>query len=144
MNKWDERFIIIAYNVASWSKDPNRQVGAVAIPSSGKQISWGYNGPPTGFDYPFEDKFEKNEYTIHAELNCILNSPFNLDGCTMYVTAPPCLSCALAIAQAGITRLVIPEPEEESSWYEHCVKAMNFLVIKKVELNFFSGDGYVP
>ncbi|MCP3894562.1 MAG: cell division protein DedD, partial [Bacteroides sp.] len=31
LNKWDERFIRMAVNVAEWSKDPGTKVGAVLV-----------------------------------------------------------------------------------------------------------------
>ena len=31
MNKWDERYLRLAKEVSTWSKDPSTQVGAVAV-----------------------------------------------------------------------------------------------------------------
>ena len=31
MNKWDYRFIKLAKEIASWSKDPSTKVGAIAV-----------------------------------------------------------------------------------------------------------------
>ena len=43
--KWDDRFIELANFVASWSKDPSTQVGAVIANSNTKRVvSMGFNG----------------------------------------------------------------------------------------------------
>ena len=31
MNKWDTRFLKLAKEIATWSKDPSTQVGAIAV-----------------------------------------------------------------------------------------------------------------
>ena len=45
LNKWDKRFLEMAKLVASWSKDPSTQVGAVAVRNR-TVIAQGYNGLP--------------------------------------------------------------------------------------------------
>ena len=49
LNKWDKRFLEMAKLVASWSKDPSTQVGAVAVRNR-TVIAQGYNGFPRGVD----------------------------------------------------------------------------------------------
>ena len=44
--------------------------------------------------------------TSHAEMNAILNSRQNLEGCTIYVALFPCSDCSKAIVQAGIKEVV--------------------------------------
>ena len=46
-NKWDIRFLEMAKLVASWSKDPSTQVGAIAVRNR-TVIAQGYNGFPRG------------------------------------------------------------------------------------------------
>ena len=36
--------------VASWSKDPSKKIGAVAIGSKGQVLAQGFNGFPRGID----------------------------------------------------------------------------------------------
>lgn len=51
---------------------------------------------------------------IHAEVNALMQSDRLLrTGGTIYVTAAPCLKCALAIANSGVRRLVCPDWEPE-------------------------------
>ena len=45
MDKWDERYLRLAKEVASWSKDPSTKVGAVAV-LDGSVLAQGYNGFP--------------------------------------------------------------------------------------------------
>ena len=113
-NKWDERFLRIATEVASWSKDPGTTVGAVLV-SDKRIIATGYNGFPQGISDRFEryeDRDLKLAYTVHAEVNAILNAAKNgakTNGSTLYVTFPPCVSCSTSVIQAGIARVVCPD-----------------------------------
>ena len=47
-SKWDQRYINLAKEVSTWSKDPSKQIGAVVIGSKGQVLSQGYNGFPRG------------------------------------------------------------------------------------------------
>jgi dCMP deaminase len=113
LSKWDERFIRIAKEVAGWSKDPGTKVGAVLV-CDRRIIATGYNGFPHGISDSLEryaDRDVKIAYTVHAEVNAILNAAKNgsqTDGSALYVTFPPCVSCSSAIIQAGITHVVPP------------------------------------
>ena len=46
--KWDTRFLRLAFEVASWSKDHSTKVGAVIIGPDKDPRSFGYNGLPRG------------------------------------------------------------------------------------------------
>jgi len=46
--KWDQRYLKLAEEVASWSKDPSRKIGAVAVGAKGQVLAQGYNGFPRG------------------------------------------------------------------------------------------------
>ncbi len=119
INKWDHRFYRTAQDVAKWSKDSEQHVGAVLVSPDGRQVSWGFNGLPKGVADTAErlgDRETKNRLTIHAELNAILNSRRDLSGWTLYVTKPPCVKCALAIIQAGVTCVVCPPMCTSSRW----------------------------
>jgi len=45
---WDGRYISLAKEISSWSKDPSTQCGAVIVGDSGQVLSQGYNGFPRG------------------------------------------------------------------------------------------------
>lgn len=118
--KWDVRFLRIAsHEVAGWSKDLDKKVGCLVVSPSRRQWTAGYNGFPVGVSDSvgrLADKDIKNRLSVHAELNAIFNARADLAGWTMYVTHPPCLDCAKAIIQAGLTRVVHPPIDKESRW----------------------------
>lgn len=126
MDKWDLRFMRIAREVAGWSKDPKRKVGAVIVRDR-RMLSTGYNGFPSG--YPDTDAHlrdpHKNTITIHAEANAVANAPGDLKGATIYVAGlHPCAQCAALIVQSGITRVVYDfEPSRDSSWSDSVAAA---------------------
>lgn len=139
MNKWDERFMKLANEVASWSKDPDCKVGAVVVSPDARQFSFGFNGFPTGIsDEP--DRLShpsiKNALTVHAEVNAILNARRNLSDWVMYCTKAPCIDCSLAIIQSGIIRLMCPEIDPESSWAKRNEIALDLLKEASVATEF--------
>lgn len=111
---WDNRYLDLAETVSSWSKDPSRKIGAVAVGSKGQILSQGYNGFPRGID-DSDERYNNTEtkysYVVHAEMNVIYNATYNgvsLDGCTLYVTGLPlCSECAKGVIQTGIKRVVM-------------------------------------
>ncbi|MGL4734170.1 MAG: dCMP deaminase family protein [Enterovibrio sp.] len=120
-SKWNIRFYQMAQLVASWSKDPSTQVGAV-IAKGNHIISLGFNGYPHGiFDSAATDQREiKLLKTLHAEENAILFAKRDLQGCAIWVTHFPCPNCAAKIIQTEISDVYCPEPEEDflARWQE--------------------------
>jgi len=110
--KWTARFINLAAEVGSWSKDPSSQVGAVIIRPDRSVASVGFNGLPRAVsDDParLADRDQKLLYTVHAELNAILAAREPLHGCSIVVYPfQPCAQCAAAIIQAGISEVICP------------------------------------
>ena len=111
---WNQYFMALALLSAQRSKDPNTKLGACIVTPENKIVGIGYNGMPIGLDdsiMPWERSAEsqldtKYPYVCHAELNAILNSIRDINGCTLYVTLYPCNECAKAIIQSGIKKLV--------------------------------------
>lgn len=123
IDKWDSRFLGLAFEVATWSKDPSTKVGCVLVDNSLRVIGLGFNGFPSGMnDAPelYADRETKYKRTIHAEVNAILNANGSVEESTAYVTAAPCTSCALVLIQSGIDRVVYPAPSADlmSRWGE--------------------------
>lgn len=124
--QWDRFFYAMAEKVAELSKDPDRRVGAVLVSPDRRQISLGYNGfPPEVPDLPshLADKAFKLKHMLHAERNCLAQSPFPTKDCTLYITRFPCEPCALLIADADVARVVAPvynpeHPRWGRSWEE--------------------------
>ena len=123
--KWDMRYMALAKEVSTWSKDPSTQVGTVAVGSKGQVLSQGYNGFPRGVDDDMsrlEIRETKYKYIVHAEMNCIFNATYNgvsLDGSTMYVYGlPMCSECAKGIIQVGIKKVIMPQMYIPKKWSE--------------------------
>ena len=49
MDKWDDRFMQMAYLVSTWAScfQPNRKIGAVIVKNK-RVMTTGYNGAPAG------------------------------------------------------------------------------------------------
>lgn len=125
LNKWDLRYLKLAEEVSSWSKDPSTKIGAIAVGNKGQVLAQGYNGFPRGIiDKPeyYLDRETKYKYVVHAEMNVIYNATYNgvsLDGATIYVTGlPVCSDCAKGIIQVGISRVVMYERLTPLKWIE--------------------------
>ena len=119
MSKWDKRYLELAKEISTWSKDPSTKVGAIAVSDQGGVIAQGYNGFPRGVVDAHSrllDKETKYKYIVHAEMNCIYNAAYQgscLVGSTMYVHGlPVCHECAKGIIQSGIIRVVSPKIKE--------------------------------
>lgn len=116
--KWDHRFLAMAKEIATWSKDPSKQIGSVAVSAKGQILSQGYNGFPRGIDdntTRLNNRETKYKYVVHAEMNVIYNATYtgvSLDGAILYVYGlPVCNECAKGIIQTGVKRVVMAGTE---------------------------------
>ena len=129
INKWYKRYLRLAAEVATWSKDPNTQVGAVVVGSKGQILSQGYNGFPRGIsdsNKRLNDRDIKLSFIVHAEMNAIYNATYSgvsLDGSTIFIHGlPACSECAKGIIQVGIKRVIVSKqcienkPHWNDSW----------------------------
>ena len=112
--KWHIRFLKLAEQIATWSKDPSTKVGAIIVDGN-RIVSTGYNGFPSDFisQYSLISREEKLAKTIHAEVNAILYAKRDLTNCSIVITAPPCSNCAAVIAQTGIKEVICNEASKE-------------------------------
>jgi dCMP deaminase len=110
----DAYFMTIAWAASRRSTCARRSVGAVVVDRRGRILGTGYNGSPEGYPHcealcgPLPEP--PCRWSVHAEINALLFSDNREPDKTLYVTASPCRQCALAIANAGVTRVVIGEP----------------------------------
>ncbi|MFI5404965.1 MAG: deoxycytidylate deaminase [Nitrososphaerales archaeon] len=136
IDKWTYRFLELAQLVSTWSKDPSSQIGSVI--SRGKEvISIGFNGLPKGISQEEEilnNREEKYETILHAEINSILWAKRDIQGCTM-TTYPimPCSRCASVLIQSGITRVVAP-PNFPERWKASFDRSKRLFSMANVEL----------
>ena len=113
MTSWDKKYIRLAREISTWSKDPSTCIGAVAVGEKGQLLAQGYNGFPRGIEDSQErlnNRKEKYKYVVHAEMNCIYNATYNgvsLNGSTIYIYGlPVCSECAKGLIQVGVKRVV--------------------------------------
>ena len=114
MSKWDKRFLDLAKQISTWSKDPSTQVGCVVVGPDREIRSTGFNGLPRGIEDTGErlnNREIKYPMICHAEENAIMHAArtgISLKNCIAYVTWPPCTRCARSLIQAGISEIVYP------------------------------------
>lgn len=115
--KWDLRFLRLAREVASWSKDPSTKVGCVLVAPDRTIISVGYNGFARGADDSperYADRENKIASVIHGEENAMAFAErWKLKGALCY-TWPwqPCAHCASQLIQAGVARVISLEADD--------------------------------
>lgn len=129
-DKWDKRFIRLAKEISTWSKDPSKQIGAVIVNDDRRILATGYNGFPKGIEdapYRYEDREVKYEMVVHAEMNAIYNATYNgisLQNSTLYVWGlPVCSECAKGIIQVGINKIVMAADDIPQRWLDSFEKS---------------------
>lgn len=119
---WDTTWMIIADTIAMRSRCSRAGVGAVVVSENGRICSTGYNGPAA--TYPFDgecsgfcpraqgtaplDNLYDSCPSIHAELNALLYvDRTRVERGTIYVSEAMCMSCAKAVSNSGLHRVVM-------------------------------------
>ena len=139
---WDEFFLTEALNYSRRSKDPSTKVGACIVRPDKTVVSMGFNGFPRGmadFVSRYENREDKYNRVIHAEMNAILFARERLDFCTLYVTPLMCCHrCAPHIIQAGIKRVVFScrEDNRAGAWSDSTKLAMEMFNECGVRVSF--------
>lgn len=151
---FSETLLEIAATVAKRSTCSRRNNGAVIADSRGVVLSTGYNGSLAGFphcDHECEcgkgllgmDEHEwdcpahlNNGCTIavHAEANAVYFAARNgisTQGAIMYCTTEPCVKCAEAIIQSGISEVAYSNEYRDHSGLDLLTKA-NIRIHKEV------------
>ncbi|QKQ23797.1 dCMP deaminase family protein [Candidatus Ruthia endofausta] len=141
LDKWDERYLSLAKEVSTWSKDSSTQVGAVTVGRKKEVLSQGFNGFPRGIhdtDERYNDRETKYKFVVHAEMNAIYNVTYSgtsLNGATLYVYGLPiCAECAKGIIQVGIKRVVIEKSKELDNWNQSVELSQEMFTEAGVEL----------
>lgn len=136
--KFIEYFMKFAELTSTLSYAKRLKVGAVIVKDGTQVIATGYNGMPTGWENECEYKFWQEEQTddsyaicteegehwmqayklvtkpetLHSEMNALMKvaqSTESSTGAVMFCTHAPCMDCAKAIYQAGISTLYYRE-----------------------------------
>ena len=139
---WGDRYIHLAKEISTLSKDPSTQVGAVVIGNNGEVLSQGYNGFPRGIkDTPqrLKDREKKYNLVVHAEMNAIYNASLNgvsLKGSTLYVYGLPiCNECAKGVIQVGIDKVIATRPADYNKEWDESIKDAKAL-FKEAEVEY--------
>lgn len=139
--KWNERFINLAKEISSWSKDPTRQIGAVIVNNDKHIVGTGYNGFPMNIKDDkkrLNNKEIKRAISLHAEESAILNAKCNVEGCAIYVYGLCCCAhCAALIIQSGIKEVYykLSDRGESEHWKTNCILAKQILKEAGVKLH---------
>lgn len=122
---WDSRFLALAALVSTWSKDTSTKVAAILVDSKKRVVSVGFNGSPRGVEDAGE-RARKIMRTVHAEANALHFANRDVEGCTIYVTHPPCANCASHLIQRGIKRVVFHKGSDDflERWGENYNEAL--------------------
>lgn len=144
LEEWDLRLFALAGIAAGWSKDPRRKVGSVVVSADRRQFSPGYNGFPRGTPDTKQHLMDDNvrqQLMVHGEINSIVNSPFDVAGCTLYTTKYPCHVCAGIIVNSGIVRVVCPPGDpDHRQWGVSYRAAAGILYNAGVEVEVITCD----
>ena len=119
--KFIDYYMKIAEVTSGLSYAKRLQVGAVIVKDN-QILATGYNGMPSGWENICEhETYDEDGFHItlktkpevlHAEMNCLMKvtqSTESSAGSTMFCTHAPCMDCAKAIYQAGISTLYYKE-----------------------------------
>ena len=145
---WQRKYFRLAKTVSNFSKDPTRKVGAIAIGNYGQVLSQGYNGFPRKFsdkEEIYSNKLIKNNFIIHAEMNCIYNAALtgvSLDQALLFVYGLHiCHECAKGIIQAGFSEVYSKGPAAYSKKWNESFKLSEEsfkkagIIYKKININ---------
>ena len=139
---WGDRYIHLAKEISTWSKDPSTQVGAVVIGQNGEVLSQGYNGFPRSIkdtSQRLKDREKKYNLVVHAEMNAIYNASLNgvsLKGSTLYVYGLPiCNECAKGVIQVGIDKVIATRPADYNKEWDESIKDAKAL-FKEAEVEY--------
>lgn len=128
--QWDEFGLETAILVAKRSRCTKTQCGCVLMSADRAYMVVGYNGPAKLFRFDSDDPAATANATcdtfcerrmtndtssnydtcpsIHAEINALLQADHSrLAGGTAYVSSVPCVTCAHALANSGVARVVM-------------------------------------
>lgn len=117
-NNFNNQMINLSKKIALKSPDPNTKVGCV-IYTKKEEMIHGFNDFPFGIN-KLSNRLERpSKYTWieHAERNAIYNAAkkgISLDDSTIYLNWYPCIDCARAIIQSGISEIVCEKKPDYS------------------------------
>lgn len=142
----EDWYMGLAFWIASKSKDPQTQMGAIIVSDDNVIIGTGYNGPPSQCkDHNIDwGRPQKYDFVIHAEENAIIHAAayYNLKGATVYVTGIPCKHCILKCASIKIDKVIyFPLKKDSGSMLEKDIDLIKEIAkVGDVKLEEFKGN----
>lgn len=148
MDKWQIRFFNLARQYSTWSKDPSKQIGCIAVRGK-KPIAYGYNGFPSSIS-DFEEHLNNDEFRrkwmIHAEINMISNAAregISLEGCDIYIWGlQSCHECAKALQSCGVKGVYAVDAYEDPKWTERFYETESFFYRSRIDTWHISSKKY--
>jgi dCMP deaminase len=112
----------IAERISQMSRAKRLQVGSVIVKEN-TILSYGWNGMPAGWPNTCEviqedGSLKTKPEVLHSEMNALMKvaqSTESSSGATLFCTHAPCIDCAKAIFQAGITTVYYKEAYRDES-----------------------------
>jgi len=141
-DKWHHRFLAVAKEISTWSKDPSTKVGALLVSPNRRVLIPGYNGFPASVPDRQEylsSREIKLPLTIHAELNAILTAARDLTGYTCYTyPVPPCPQCLATLVQSKVSKVVTLKPTKEFSDRWNLYSAAYIELLTHISIHYLS------
>ena len=130
--------------LASLRSKDSTKVGAI-LSLNHKIVGVGYNGFPTGVDESKlptsrvgELQYTKYAYTLHAEVNAILNTTvFDITGASLYVTLFPCCRCASILMQKNVKEIIYLDDKHHDD--PEFIASRNLLILSNINVRRFDG-----
>lgn len=121
VSRWTQRFLGLAQEFASWSKDPIAPRGAILVRPDKTVASAGFSGFPRGVDdTPLQtgDREAREAMLLPAEFNALLFSRDpSLEGATLYAwPCAPDLTTVAHLLHEGVRHLVFPATGEDTGF----------------------------
>lgn len=146
----EKKLLALAKRVSEDSPDRSRKVGAVMVNDDLKIVTFGCNTLPDGVEHA--DEFlvrpAKYDWTEHAERNAIYAAAREghaTGGCTMILPWFPCIECARAMVQAGVTRVIATYPDvDDPTWGEGFKVGLRMFAKKGIQFDAFVDEAPVP
>jgi len=114
---WDAIWLKFAHLISERSYDDRYKVGAIVVSIDNTQVlAVGYNGNYSGGPNEADSAEPGKSGFIHAEINALLKCDYNYHKVKkLYVTLSPCMMCAKAIINAGISEVIYDDEYRDTA-----------------------------
>jgi dCMP deaminase len=142
---WDDYFMALCFIIASRSKDPATQHGAIIVDGKHRIQGTGYNGASSLISDADIDwsRPAKYPFITHAECNAIdhtTGGPDVLEGSTIYITGMPCSECTKRIVSKKIKKIIYGPQSSMMVNQEDWQHTKELARLSKIVLERYSGN----